>query len=266
MSKKALCVGINDYPNPRYSLKGCVNDVYGFSQLMEKQYGFSSNDFTFLINEAATAARIRQELSALLKNAVRGDVLVFYFAGHGTQKRSITQNEPDGLDEAIVPVELIYSSIIIDDDIAAIIDSSNLPDDGSISFTAIYDCCHSGTMDRDLEFGDNGEIIENWRNRCIDIESLHQFSNNMTAREVQIRPYTILAACKDEETAADLDINGTSRGAFSYSLQSFLNDNPSAPIKDIEEPVLNSVRKINCRLQTPQYYALDPAKPLFMPL
>ena len=40
MTKKALCVGINDYPIAGMDLKGCVNDAKAWSTLLRKHYDF----------------------------------------------------------------------------------------------------------------------------------------------------------------------------------------------------------------------------------
>lgn len=39
MAKKlyGLLVGINDYPNPRHRLNGCINDVEAFQEFLEKR-------------------------------------------------------------------------------------------------------------------------------------------------------------------------------------------------------------------------------------
>jgi hypothetical protein len=37
MSKKALCIGINDYPDVGSDLSGCVNDIFGRRPLQPEQ-------------------------------------------------------------------------------------------------------------------------------------------------------------------------------------------------------------------------------------
>ena len=43
MSKKALCVGINDYPYDGSGLNGCVNDAKAWADLLVNHYGFASS-------------------------------------------------------------------------------------------------------------------------------------------------------------------------------------------------------------------------------
>ncbi|MDH5616880.1 MAG: caspase family protein, partial [Acidimicrobiia bacterium] len=41
MKKKALCVGINDYPIAGSDLRGCVNDATGWAALLADHYDFT---------------------------------------------------------------------------------------------------------------------------------------------------------------------------------------------------------------------------------
>ena len=40
MAKKALCVGINDYPYDGSDLNGCINDATGWAELLMGHYDF----------------------------------------------------------------------------------------------------------------------------------------------------------------------------------------------------------------------------------
>jgi hypothetical protein len=48
--RRALLVGINDYPNPDDRLEGCVNDVFKISATLQ-QIGFDPEDIRVLFNE-----------------------------------------------------------------------------------------------------------------------------------------------------------------------------------------------------------------------
>jgi len=81
--KKALVVGIDDYPSPN-ELNGCVNDAVEMSALLEANGDGSPNfDVRRLISSEGTVD------SAALHEAIRelfsddADVALLYFAGHG---------------------------------------------------------------------------------------------------------------------------------------------------------------------------------------
>ena len=41
-SKRAVCVGINDYTGSANDLSGCVNDAEGWADLLRVEYGFET--------------------------------------------------------------------------------------------------------------------------------------------------------------------------------------------------------------------------------
>lgn len=140
--RRALCVGINDYPTA--PLGGCVNDARMWSGQLKK-LGFQCEE---LMDQQATRANIIDRLERLVVNSQRGDVIVFQFAGHGTQVDDLDGDEANGdtpgLDEAICPVDFASGELLIDDDLGRIF--SRLPE--GVNLTCFFDCCHSGTVTR----------------------------------------------------------------------------------------------------------------------
>ena len=143
-NRRALCVGINNYGG-NFQLRGCVADAIRWKETLES-LGFH---VTLLTDEAATRQRMLSNLRQLVETSQPGDVIVFQFAGHGTQLPDhngdeATQDERDTLDEAFVPIDFDQSACILDDDIAAI--TAGLP--ARVNLTHFIDCCHSGTSNR----------------------------------------------------------------------------------------------------------------------
>ena len=84
MSKKALCIGINDYPYDGNDLNGCVNDAKAWAELLISKFKFPKTDVKLMIDAQATKANIMAALKHLLAGAKSGDVLVFTNSSHGT--------------------------------------------------------------------------------------------------------------------------------------------------------------------------------------
>lgn len=146
-ARKALLVGVADYPDPRYRLYGCVNDVFRMSALLQER-GFAADDIRVVVNQRATAAGIRSRLEWLLEDALPNDRLVFYYSGHGAQMPSYNSEEQiDHLDEALVPYDFDWTPerAVLDDQIYRLY--SQLHYDTRL--TMIFDCCHSGGIHRD---------------------------------------------------------------------------------------------------------------------
>lgn len=144
--RRALLVGINDYPDPANRLDGCVNDAYLISAALQ-ECGFAAEEIRLVTDSRATARGIRQRLEWLLDGATDGDQRVFFYAGHGSQLAGYGIGETvDRLDECLVPWDFDGSpeTAICDDDFFDLY--AQLP--YGADFVAIFDCCHSGGMAR----------------------------------------------------------------------------------------------------------------------
>ena len=261
MANKALLVGINKFSIEKYNLRGCVDDVTKLRALLTDVYGFEAGGVTTLLDGAATRSAILDGLRGLVADAQDGDRLLFAVSSHGTQKGFGVASEPDGKHEAIVPHDVSYNSLILDDELFNII--APAVDGKRLNFTAIYDTCHSGTMIRELAFDIAGDPIEPVINRCLHIDELE----DMELRAAQLGPYNVLSACKDDETAADLrDAAGSGRpgGAFSTALHERLRAQPDTPLGQLEQPVLARIRALSKHPQNPQYYATDASLPFLV--
>ncbi len=146
-ARRAMLVGINDYPDPQHRLEGCVNDVFLVSSMLQ-ECGFLADDIRVVFDRRATARGILERLEWLLDGAGAGDVRVFYYSGHGAQLPAYgAREEVDHLDECLVPCDFDWSAgrAITDNQFFELY--SQLPYE--TRFVAILDCCHSGGMARD---------------------------------------------------------------------------------------------------------------------
>jgi hypothetical protein len=145
--RRALLVGINDYPNAADRLEGCVNDVFLMSSLLQ-ECGFEPDNIRVLLNERATASGIVERLQWLLEGSEDEQDRVFFYSGHGAQIPGYGVGETvDRQDECLVPFDFDWSRehAVTDDQFYDLY--SQLP--YSTRFLTILDCCHSGGMTRD---------------------------------------------------------------------------------------------------------------------
>ncbi len=139
-TRRALCVGIDRYPTA--PLGGCVADARLWADTLVR-LGFERP--AMLLDEQATRGAILDALGRLVGEGRPGDVLVFQFAGHGTQVRDLDEDEiKDSKDEAFCPFDFATGALLIDDDVAAVF--SRIPD--GVNVTCFIDCCHSATNTR----------------------------------------------------------------------------------------------------------------------
>jgi hypothetical protein len=145
-TRRALLIGINDYPDPANRLEGCVNDVFLMSATLQ-ECGFGAEDIRVVLNDRATADGIRERLRWLLEDVKDGDERVLFYSGHGAQLPAYNAKEVvDHMDECLVPWDFDWTTekAITDDEFLQYY--SVLPY-GSY-FVSIFDCCHSGGMER----------------------------------------------------------------------------------------------------------------------
>lgn len=140
MAKKALCIGINNYPGTDMDLAGCVNDAADWSALLTER-GFRVQKLT---DAQATKAAMVAAIRALVKGAAAGDSLVITFSGHGTYAPDENGDEPDGLDEGLCPYDIKQGNVLIDDEIHHLFSERA----AGVKIVLVSDSCHSGTVIR----------------------------------------------------------------------------------------------------------------------
>lgn len=153
--RRALIIAIN-YTGTDGELSGCVNDAKAWRAYLESQ-GWDVNDpsvcrvltddatFTYS-NQMPTAANILAGMQWLVKDAQPMDSLWISCSSHGTQlpvEDPDENEEADGYDEALVPLDFEENGFIRDD---VIFKTLVLPLPEHVNFVGVFDMCHSGTL------------------------------------------------------------------------------------------------------------------------
>lgn len=144
--RRALIVGIDEYPNPDHRLSGCVNDAFLMSSVLQETE-FEADDIRLLLNDRATKANLMERIAWLLEDVRDGDELYFHFSGHGTVLPSYgIDYSVDRVHECLVPYDFDGSFIhaITDAQLCSLY--SQLPYDAA--FVMSLDCCHAGGLTR----------------------------------------------------------------------------------------------------------------------
>ncbi|MCK9570253.1 caspase family protein [Candidatus Pacearchaeota archaeon] len=197
--KKALIIGINDYPTA--PLQGCVNDAYDYQARLQAK-GFTC---TLLLNSQATKANILAGINSLVSGVASGDSIALCYSGHGSQVTDSSGDETDNKDEVLCPAN--WPQYVSDDDLRSIF--AGLP--SGVTLDCFLDCCHSGTGTRDI-------------NQIGTIRSLPPIVGKRSKKKSKTKTIVLVptlnhilwAGCEDGQTSTELSINGIPRGAFSY--------------------------------------------------
>jgi metacaspase-1 len=192
------------------------------------------------------------------------DVRLFHIASHGTQVADTNSDEADKLDEVIVPYDHSWTNPIKDDVLGVIFDAvpdnvsftfiADCCHSGSIN-KVVYPPEVVDVRGRFIEAPEemqmriariklqHQEDEENWLaprlaeergersfREWLDVRDqikeklLSRFRREKHAKVAVTKPQILLAACRDEETAADALIDSAYRGAFTWSLNTAIRE------------------------------------------
>ncbi|NJS16337.1 MAG: caspase family protein [Nostocaceae cyanobacterium CSU_2_110] len=228
----ALLVGINEY-HPQSgvsSLKGCVNDIEAIETYLHKRIATDSDRELVvqkLTNNLATRQGIIDGFSQHLSQAQSEDVVLFYYAGHGSYEPvpEVFQHlERDGKIETLVCYDSRTSGVrdLADKELNYLIEqvAKNNP-----HILIILDSCHSGTATRYPDI-----IVERQTNTSGNARDLQDFLfdqewvNYRLSNSYQRPRHVLISACRDFQTAKEHTNSNNQRcGAFSYFLTEALH-------------------------------------------
>ncbi|XP_048424740.1 metacaspase-1-like isoform X2 [Pyrus x bretschneideri] len=237
-NRRALLCGVT-YKQHKCKLKGIYNDVKNMENLLTKTFGFPANCIRILsddprdLERIPTKKNIENSLKWLVEGYQQGDSLVFYFSGHGLRQPDFKDDELDGFDETICPVDFMEEGMILDNDINETI---VWPLEEGVTLHAIVDACHSGTN--------------------LDLE--HMYDRKLNAWKDNIPPSRArkstrgglaisLSACEDDKMAIDTtDFSGkVMNGAMTYLLTDTVRNKTDITYGVLLDEMVNYIKKIN---------------------
>jgi Caspase domain len=253
----ALLVGVDRYPNlpEKNQLRSCANDARLMARVLRERFGFGEEGLRLLVDEDATREKILTALGDLLAQVRKGDSVVFYFSGHGSEVPDAEGDEPSGMDQTIVPHDSGRGKHpnrdVIDDEIYEwVLKVSAI----TTNLTIIADTCYSGTVTR--------EPREKWieaDTRRPEGLGLVRIDADPGPRRRDAKPsgllpvsdrYVLLAACREKERAKELPDKPYS--AFTWFLcQELLGAPAEATYRDVIEKTRDAVGAA-VKAQTPQ--------------
>ncbi len=239
----ALLVGINGYPG--VPLQGCVNDVKAFATYLTDVYGKlpSVGLYTLAVVDGGPIAPTKANIIAAFdhfKDAREKDICLFYYSGHGSfaPAPAAFAQESTGYFRSFVfsDSRLPGGTDLADKEMGALIWKVTAEHPG-ITFIAITDCCHSGTITKAIDDTGIKDRMLSGSEAFLPTTPEQYFGfdlsvNGETAFErssaqggritVRQGPHIHLAASRNSQTSKELMIEGRVRGAFTYALMKTL--------------------------------------------
>jgi hypothetical protein len=274
----ALLVGINEYPNPRERLAGCVNDINAVKDYLEQRFASDSYQLRIqtLFDRDATRQGVIQGFRKHLSQANSNDVVLFYYSGHGSQEENIPKEfwrfEPDRKNETLYCYDsgLPNGLHLADKELAKLISEVAVK---TPHICVILDCCHSGSGTKDP----SSDVVDrlapaDQRPRPLDSylfsvnELPHLYSSRSSGQssknwEFLQGRHILMAACEDRDTAKELTINGKKRGIFSYCLLETLKRPGKLTYRELWQETKNAVSRELVKISRTQFPQLEVTPP-----
>ncbi|XAR53461.1 hypothetical protein NMG60_11022024 [Bertholletia excelsa] len=234
--KKALICGVS-YIGQKFRLKGTINDVRQMTSLLIGKYKFPAQAICVLTENddshlRPTRTNIEEALRWLVSDCQSGDSLVFYFSGHGLRQPDFDDDELDGFNETLCPMDYSRNGMILDNDINTTIVKPLMP---GVHLHAIIDSCHSGTV-LDLEYLYDRESRQ-WQSN-----KPPSGVNKNTSGGLAI----CLSACADNEFAADTNaLSGEMSGAMTYFFTEAIKKNPGMTYGQLLDEMIFEIGEAN---------------------
>jgi hypothetical protein len=223
MNTKALLVGINKYPNPLNSLRGCINDILDLEYFIsDKNKVYAKEHIKKLTDQKATKKGILQHIEWLIQGATPGDQLLFHYSGHGAQTPTLhTAIEKDGLDEIICPYDFngTNETMIRDKEFVSLF--ASIPK--GVHFIWISDSCHAEDLSRD-PFNTSQLSYRNFMGTSFTTLNNKQAPKTRETLKlpaiIKSQPLNgaLLSACESDQLSTDAIINKRYNGAFTHYL------------------------------------------------
>lgn len=258
--KKVLLIGIT-YKNTKEELKGTITDVRNIYNYLTS-IGERKENIRVLSEENVDGRPIQLPTKRNIEDSIRwlvdgikeNESVFIHYSGHGSRIRDRSNDERDGFDEVLVPLDFQTNSVITDD---WLYDNmiTKIPEKSKL--IGFFDCCNSGTM-CDLKYNYLAMNGFTGRNLTKNIqyksdEWTEKYSFAIERRNDVKGKIIVFSASLDEQSSADTFKNGINQGAFTGILMEYLNrtreNNKFKSISNIRE----LLKEINCKFQIQGY-------------
>jgi PKD repeat protein len=201
----AVVIGVGEYEDPDIRdsdlMRADAQAVYDF--LVDRDLGgFPVDHVRLLLDEQATQQNIQSAFTWLMDMTQPDDLVIVYFAGHGSYARDRNGDEPEGdmLDEFLLPYDTdpdnLFVSAIRDDEVGDWVASM-----AGAQVVLIFDSCYAGGASR---------------SRGYDQPTLRAGPGNTVFSDFSDTGLLVLAACQENETSKEDPSLG--HGVFTYYL------------------------------------------------
>lgn len=233
-TKRAFLVGVSDYPQNSDSSWDNIhgtNDVDMISKTLKAQ----AFKVTTLINNVATAVKIRKGLKAFANSCKSGDIVYLHFSCHGQPFEDNNGDEEDGWDEALVPYDAmkvyqkgkyVGENHITDDELNGYLKAIRKQVGNKGFVYVVIDACHAGSSYR----GDDEEdsVIIRGTDMGFSMSNkqyaprIDKHGRIKIEKSSAMANICILEACRSYQVNSEIRESGKYYGSLSYYVNKVL--------------------------------------------
>jgi len=209
----AIIIGVSNYKDTRIPpLRYASQDAKSFYEWVISPDGgkYSPSMVKLLLGKDATGKNIRNALFIWLKQAIQEDVVMIYFAGHGSPE---SPNSPNNL--FLLPYDALYDEIATSAFPMWDIETALKRFIKAKKVVVIADACHSGGV------GQPFDVVRR-ANRAINVNSISTGFQNLSKIGDGV---CIISASDDRQFSQESKDWGGGHGVFTYFLLEGLKGN-----------------------------------------
>ncbi|MBL4649333.1 MAG: caspase family protein, partial [Aureispira sp.] len=272
----ALLVGINEYLSPDVSnLSGTQKDLEDMHNYILSNYSAYETKVEVLKDKEATRANIIKNFEQHLGQGQEGDIVLFYYSGHGSwgkTNKAFFKFDPDEREEGLVCHDSRVDNQfdLADKEMAVLL---NYIARNNAEVVLLIDSCHSGSVTR---FADATTRLTGGSNQVralsdylydSTLEVHKSYYTDLAAQnggeiaEIPMSRHLLMSACSERELARETKEGGW----FTQSLLEVLKANESLSYFQVYSQVFSTISQKHEK-QTPQLeaYGLFNANNVFL--
>ena len=236
-TKRALLIGVSEYASNNSDNEDVWTNIHGTNdvELLFKTLKKQSFNIATLCNKEATATKIRKALKKAASSCNEGDLVYIHFSCHGQPVEDLNGDEPEGWDEALVPIDAkkvyqkgVYEgkNHIIDDELNEYLREIRTKVGKNGFVYVVVDACHAGSSYR----GDEKERITRGTYRGFTasdkpfVPKIDKRGKIEIEKSNVMSDICILEACRSYQVNSEIQENGIYYGSLSYYVNKVLQN------------------------------------------
>lgn len=231
--KLAFMVGISHYDTKFTGYEW--NDIHGKEDVLLIEPILSKQGFktTMVLDNKATYKNIVTGLTNFAKSCKKGDIAYLHFSCHGQPFEDKSGDEPDGWDEALIPIDAWKNyhkgkyegkNHLLDDEIKVLTDNIRKKLGTTGFLYVVIDACHAGTSSRGDEDTRGTMIAFSSNKNAIYNPPSEKRNTYLLPTGKGMSRVLFLEACRSDQINREIKIDGKKYGALSYNVAQALKE------------------------------------------